>query len=577
MHRNISLHCNIILHKKGYLLMKQNQAFASSQEYFLEDIMENADFGMMIATETNIVLYENKKFSTALKTSSKNFLQNYPTEKTDFPLIINGKSVTMLQLFYKTLPCYCFFVLRDFEKVKVMQENFILRKILEHVDNGVVFSDSNGYITLYNHAHALLDGFEQKDVLGKHLSQIYFFEHHTGVVKSKKPLEMYYHQYRTVRGDVIPITAQTSPVIDPDSGEVLGVYSIERDISQIQELQQKLARLEKEVTHSSFKNNTSFTFDDIVGESTALLQAVDTAKMYAKSESPILIYGETGTGKELFAQSIHNYSPRFQEPFIAINCGAVPENLIESTLFGSVKGAFTGAENHNGLFLTAKSGTLFLDEVNSMSLPMQTKLLRVLQEKKVRPVGSEKEFPIHCCIISSCNMLPEDALKQKVLRSDLYFRLGIIRIDVPSLRERQGDAGLLTQFFAERQAIFHRKKFNGFSEDFLQFVSIYSWPGNVRELEFTIESCITMLDDKETIITLNHLPVNLRHKFTRQTSFNKSFDASNLPQILAEYEKNLILHTLEKTNGNITQAANFLGIQRQNLQHRMKKLEIKKE
>ena len=557
--------------------MKQDTIYENSQGRFLEDILENADFGVMIATGGDVVLYENKKFSAALKTDSKRFLRNYPAEKTKFPLIVNGKTVTKFQLFYKTLPCDCFFVFQDSEKTKILRENMIFRKILEHIDSGVILSDPDGYISLYNHAHALLDGFDQKDVLGKHLSQIYPFEHHTEVLKSKKPMEMYFHQYRTVRGDVVPIVAQTFPVIDPDSGKVLGVYSIERDISQVQELQQKLARLEKEVTHASYQNNTSFTFDDIVGKSFALLQAVDTAKMYAKSESPILIYGETGTGKELFAQSIHNYSPRFQEPFVAINCGAVPENLIESTLFGSVKGAFTGAENHTGLFLTAKSGTLFLDEVNSMSLPMQTKLLRVLQERKVRPVGSEKEFPINCCIISSCNIPPEDALREKIFRSDLYFRLGIIRIDIPSLRERQGDAELLSWFFAERQAVFHRKKFKGFSEDFLQFVSNYPWPGNVRELEFTIESCITMLDDKETTVTLNHLPVNLRHKITRQTSFSKSFDTSNLPQILAEYEKNLILHALEKTNGNITQAANFLGIQRQNLQHRRKKLGITKK
>ena len=218
-----------------------------------------------------------------------------------------------------------------------------------------------------------------------------------------------------------------------------------------------------------------------------------------------------------------------------------------------------------------------MDEVNSMSLPMQTKLLRVLQEKKVRPVGSDKEYPIHCSIISSSNISPEVALEEKVFRSDLYFRLGIMRVDIPSLREREGDAKLLAHYFAERQALAHRKKFQGFSEDFLDFVANYSWPGNVRELEFTIESCMAMLEDKETMITLKHLPVNLRHKTTRQTSFRKSFNTSNLPQIMAEYEKNMILHALEKNDGNVTRAAKMLGIQRQNLQHRMKKLGIRRD
>ena len=558
--------------------MIHDHGLLKEQGHFLEDVLENADFGIMIATESYIVLYENKKFSDALNLSSDAFLGEYFRKKQSAkPLIFNGKPVTLFQLFYETLPCFCFLVFHDTEKVKMAHENQIYREILENVDNSVIFSDADGYITIYNHAHARLDGFEQKDVLGKHLSQIYLHEQHTGVLKSKKPKEMYFHKYRTIRGDIVPIAAQTSPVIDHDSGKVLGVYSVERDISKIQELQIKLALLEKEVTRASYKNNTSYTFDNIVGRSVALRQAIDTAKMYAKSESPILIYGETGTGKELFAQSIHNYSPHFQEPFVAINCGAVPENLIESTLFGSVKGAFTGAENNTGLFLTAKGGTLFLDEVNSMSLPMQTKLLRVLQEKKVRPVGSDKEYPIHCSIISSSNIPPEVALEEKVFRSDLYFRLGIMRIDIPSLRERQGDAELLAQFFAERQALAHRKKFKGFSEEFLEFVANYSWPGNVRELEFTIESCMAMLEDKETMITLKHLPVNLRHKTTRQTSFRKSFNTSNLPQIMAEYEKNLILHALEKSDGNVTRAAEFLGIQRQNLQHRMKKLKISRD
>ena len=148
--------------------MKQDTIYENSQGRFLEDILENADFGVMIATGGDVVLYENKKFSAALKTDSKRFLRNYPAEKTKFPLIVNGKTVTKFQLFYKTLPCDCFFVFQDSEKTKILRENMIFRKILEHIDSGVILSDPDGYISLYNHAHALLDGFDQKDVLGKH-------------------------------------------------------------------------------------------------------------------------------------------------------------------------------------------------------------------------------------------------------------------------------------------------------------------------------------------------------------------------------------------------------------------------
>ncbi|MEG2407049.1 MAG: sigma 54-interacting transcriptional regulator, partial [Clostridiales bacterium] len=276
----------------------------------------------------------------------------------------------------------------------------------------------------------------------------------------------------------------------------------------------------------------------------------------------------------LFAQSIHNYSPNFQEPFVAINCGAIPENLIESTLFGSVKGAYTGAENQEGLFLSAKNGTLFLDEVNSMPPSMQAKLLRVLQEKKVRPVGSNKEYPIDCRILSSCNANPEEALRDKVFRSDLYYRLAIMRIDIPPLRKRKDDISLLAYFFAEKYAVSYRKIFAGFDDDFLKFILDYSWPGNVRELEFTIEGCIALLNEKETQIMIKHLPVNLINKTMNTKKAYASLSEFGLPETLLQYEKSIIIHALEKNKGNVTQTAKELNIQRQNLQQRMKKLDI---
>lgn len=458
----------------------------------------------------------------------------------------------------------------------IINENRTLRDIIDHVDNGVVLSDKEGNIRLYNKAHEEIDGYTREYVIGKHLSELYRVEHHTEVQQKKKAIDMRFHYYATMEREHIPLVTGTYPYIDPETGEVFGVYSIERDISAIRELQQKVASMEQKLSQKTRKNNTRFTFEDIIGSSEVMQNAIEHARRFADSSAPLMLYGETGTVKELFAQSIHNASLRSEAPFVAINCGAIPENLIESTLFGSVKGAFTGAENHNGLFAEAKDGTLFLDEVNSMSIPMQTRLLRVLQERKVRPVGSCREYPVQCRILSSCNADPEEALREKTFRSDLYYRLAIVRIDIPPLRERKSDAVELAKHFAKQYAETYHKKYTGFAPDFEEFVRSYSWNGNVRELEFTIEGCIALLDDIDTELQLKHLPASLITKAIRSHKPRASHPRGNLPDILAEYEKTIILHALKDNNGNISQTSKQLGILRQSLQQRMKKLNITK-
>jgi arginine utilization regulatory protein len=228
------------------------------------------------------------------------------------------------------------------------------------------------------------------------------------------------------------------------------------------------------------------------------------------SPSPVLIFGETGTGKELFAQSIHNSRPRANQPFVAINCAAVPESLLESILFGTVKGAFTGAQNTKGVFEQAGSGTLFLDEINSMPRAMQTKLLRVLQEKSVRRVGADYEIPVKCLIITSSNEQLEECVRNGTLRNDLYYRLALLRINIPPLREWGKDIEILARHFLKTKGRLYGKKNIGLSTDFLNYLYQHSWPGNVRELEHTIESCVAVAEDGEEL-HLYHLPPHLRH------------------------------------------------------------------
>lgn len=530
-----------------------------------------ADLCMIITSENGEVIYRNKKSSDMLYADATG-IKKAKYNGGNFLFKNSGTDVRLLET--SEGKYYLYLITEDIEKNQLWNENNALRQIIEKSNDGIILSDKDGYIRLYNAAHEEIDGYKTKDILGKHLDEVYRIHNHEIVQKQKKPIETRFHYYATVDRERIPLVTGTYPCIDPRSGEVFGVYSISQDLSYIRNLQRQITKLQQEVAGNEFNNNTSYSFENIIGQSNTIKEAINKAKKYADTEAPIIIYGETGTGKELFAQSIHNYSCYSEDPFIAINCGAIPDSLIESTLFGSEKGAFTGAEKKEGLFLTAKRGTLFLDEVNSMPLSMQIKLLRALQEKKIRPVGSNKEYPFFCRIISSCNAEPEEAVREKTFRSDLYYRLAVIRVDVPPLRKRAGDAEHLAMHFAQKAAQTYHKEFSGFSKDFLDFLNRYSWPGNVRELQMTIEGCFALMDKNESIISTDFLPEHLAGKKIYVKTDRNMTASRNLPETLAEYERSIITHALEDNNGNISKTALQLGILRQNLQHRMKKLKI---
>lgn len=556
-------------------MMKDNSLL--SQPEILKEVFDHSDVTVLITSESGELLYKNRDSVDLLFGSNPSSLPSAAGKKPfDRHFVFRNTASNVKLIETEQGSYYLYLFADDAEKKQLLNENLALRDIIDHVDNGVILSDKDGYIRLYNKAHQEIDGYTKEYVIGKHLSELYRVENHTRVQAEKKAIDMRFHYYATMEREHIPLVTGTYPYIDPETDEVFGVYSIERDISAIRKLQQKVANMEQQLSRKTRKNNTRFTFDDILGSSAIMQDAIACARRFANSSAPVMIYGETGTGKELFAQSIHNASLRADSPFIAVNCGAVPENLIESTLFGSVKGAFTGAENQKGLFAEAKDGTLFLDEVNSMSYAMQTKLLRVLQEKKVRPVGSSKEYPVQCRVLSSCNADPEEALREKTFRRDLYYRLAVVRLDVPPLNRRGDDVAELADHFAKKYAVAYRKHFTGFDPEFRQFLFQYEWDGNVRELEFTIEGCIALLDDVDTAIQLKHLPANLLSKAVSMNISRRSHPADNLPTMLAEYEKTIILNALEDNGGNISRTAAQLGILRQNLQHRMKKLNITK-
>jgi arginine utilization regulatory protein len=310
-----------------------------------------------------------------------------------------------------------------------------------------------------------------------------------------------------------------------------------------------------------------------------------------------MLYGETGTGKEVFAQSIHNYSGRGGRPFVAINCAAIPETLLEGLLFGTTRGAFTGAVTRKGIFEQAHGGTLFLDELNAMPVNLQTKLLRVLQERRLRRVGGTEEIAIDLKIISSVNMDPRAEIKAGKLRMDLYYRLGVVFITIPPLRRRPADIEPLTDHFIHRNNQQLGKRVSGISGQVMAFFQRYPWPGNVRELAHVVEGTMTVMGD-ETRIERHHLPVHFFHPEFGDLSGNGAVSQTaaakpqaareeppgrpagakgDLPDRQRRRECDLIAAQLAATGGNAAEAARRLGISRQLLHYKLKKYCLKRE
>jgi two-component system, NtrC family, response regulator PilR len=316
--------------------------------------------------------------------------------------------------------------------------------------------------------------------------------------------------------------------------------------------------------------------DNIIGQSPKMRAIFDLIQTIAPQNSRVLITGESGTGKELVARAIHENSSRAQAPFITINCGAFPETLLESELFGYVKGAFTGAnENRQGLFRAAHGGTLFMDEIGNMPLPMQVKLYRVLQEGKVRPVGSTEEGDVDVRIIAATNKDFEKEIAEGRFREDLYYRLSVIPLQLPPLRERREDIPLLARHFLETFRKSMEKPIESISPEAMRRLESYDWPGNVRELENTMERAVALETSGE--ITLRVLPDRIAG-YASASPLQGSNGASAFPaegvdfeKQIAETERRYLQGALEKTNGVRTQAADLLKISYRSFRHYAKK------
>src|ERR1700719_3077161 len=327
---------------------------------------------------------------------------------------------------------------------------------------------------------------------------------------------------------------------------------------------------------------TRNSLDNIIGSSSAMEKLKQTVRTVASTASTVLIHGESGTGKELVARAVHVCSPRATDAFVSVNCGAFPETLLESELFGYVKGAFTGAnQNRRGLFEVADQGTIFLDEIGEMTMPMQVKLLRVLQERTVRPVGGTSEIPVDVRVIAATNRDLDRQVTEGTFREDLYYRLNVIPIRVPGLRERREDIPLLANHFLKKYAPGAGKPIHGLESASLTALAGYDWPGNVRQLENTIERAVALETTSELHVELPAERAKARagaagaeNAATLSPAGAVLPEGVNMENYVAQIERSLLQSALGQTNGVQVRAADVLGISYRSFRHLMKKYEL---
>jgi two-component system response regulator HydG len=336
------------------------------------------------------------------------------------------------------------------------------------------------------------------------------------------------------------------------------VISIERAVKH-SALTREVQRLQKAVDESR-------RFDELLGASPAMKEVYDLLERVGESESTVLVSGESGTGKELVARALHRRSKRGTGPFVAINCAAMPEQLLESELFGHTKGAFTDARNARpGLFVQAKGGTIFLDEIGDMPIGLQPKLLRALQERTVRPVGGDTEAPIDVRVVAASNRDLETAIEERKFREDLYYRINVIHVELPPLRARGADVILLANHYLEHFAIQSQKDVRSLAPDAAEKLSAYAWPGNVRELANCMERAVALTRNES--ISVADLPEKIRTYRTSHVLVAATDPSELVP--LEEVEKRYILRVLEAVGGNKTLAAQVLGLDRKTLYRKL--------
>jgi len=461
--------------------------------------------------------------------------------------------------------------------------------LLQGIGSGVAITDEQGRINYFNTQAQNLTCLDQETVRGKSLDQIFpGLAYNFGGLKNGASVMTSEINFASPRGNQKNLRLTVAPLSNAVE-ELIGHLSIFEDITKQKEFEEKI-RLEEELRRArehplpqnlSGLEDAEFQFEGVIGKSGGMEKIYQLIKKVANSSTNVLITGDSGTGKELVARAIHLNGPRRNRVFVAVNCGAIPENLMESELFGHVRGAFTGAiSDHVGLFKQADQGTIFLDEVGELPLHLQVKLLRVLQEKAFMPVGGSKQIRVDVRVISASNRDLRKEMVEGRFREDLFYRLNVVQMVMPALRHRKEDIPVLAHYFLRKFATSHDKKVEEISSRALMHLMNYSYPGNVRELENMVEHAVAVTN--KNIVSEDDLPSHIKGVAIIEEAevFEKTAPGGadlffgkglSLDVELETHEKCILLGALKRANGVQKRAAEILGINYRSLRHRLEK------
>ncbi|PXZ03518.1 sigma-54 interaction domain-containing protein [Gilliamella apicola] len=461
---------------------------------------------------------------------------------------------------------------------ELLQALEIFKHFFDLIHQPMAIIDKEGKYIYYNQESAELDGYSMEQAIGKPMLKVYpnLKKEDSTMLQALhgKEYQDTYQTYFNHVGKLVDYQHTTVPLYNHEKA-IIGAVEIGRNLSNVRQLQDQVFRLNRKLYQ-----NKEQPLPEIIFASKKMQEVIDQTNILGSNDVPVLIVGETGTGKELFARLIHQTSHRRDKAFISLNCSALPTTLIESTLFGTVKGAFSGAENRQGYLELANGGTLFLDELNAMPLEMQSKLLRFLQEKTYWPLGGNKEQHADVRIVAAMNESPAELLKSGKMRSDLFYRLNVGLIKLPALRERQEDIPVLARYFIDKHKTDVNLVITGISEHALQQLMSAPWPGNVRMLENAIVRSMVLQNEPGELqqIVLDDelfdLPSPSPQEEAKLEKPNIKEITGNLTEQVENYEKQLIVDALNQANGKIITAAKLLNVSRTTLQYKVKKYNI---
>lgn len=488
---------------------------------------------------------------------------------------------------------------------KVFEERNLYFDLFDRMRDAVYVIDTEKRHVYINRAAEKLEGYLLKDIKGKTVMETHGLDNLDSPALRALALECpiineKYTYY--IKGKEVTQICNAGPIYE--DGRLIGSYTVQQDLTPISQIVENNIALQRLVNKSRMEAvpKEKDPFSGLIGSSESFSRTIFQARQAAQSDSSVMLIGKTGCGKEVFARAIHDGGKRARMPFLALNCAAIPDTLIESILFGTVKGVYTGAVEKDGILAQADGGTIFLDEINSMPLVSQAKLLRVLEERRIMKLGSNKEVPIDIRIISSTNEEPAEAVRNRHLREDLLYRLSVVPVVIPPLMERREDIPQLVEYFIKKYNKRFGKHIYGVDEEVKICFSEFHWPGNVRQLKTCIESAmnfaeeggyIRLKDLPSYVFEDSEAPENRYRRYMLKeesgeakekdslsfhgkstSSFSEEAENGFLHQV-EEEERRKLMKAIREANGNLAKAARALGISRQLMYYRVKKYNLK--